>query len=134
MFSNFFSFLLLIFLLANIKGWTKNEVLNMVFIFPLKFSFLLLSSIILLLKFELLDCSEECQIPTETGFIDPDLNGLNQEDPRLIEAVKSRLISPSEKVYNFSKQDVNVQGQFDQAIILAELFGDKRDGFFIEAG
>ena len=105
----------------------------MVVIFYSHFSFTFFASIILLLISHVKNCKGECQIPTETGFIEEDLNGLSQEDSGLIEAIKSRLISPSKNRYNFSKPDVNVQGQFDQAIILAELFGDKTDGFFIEA-
>jgi hypothetical protein len=111
-----------------------NLVPKMVVIFYSHFSFTFFASIILLLKSQVKNCKGECQIPTETGFIEGDLNGLSQEDSGLIEAIKSRLISPSKNRYNFSKPDVNVQGQFDQAIILAELFGDKTDGFFIEAG
>ena len=31
-------------------------------------------------------------------------------------------------------ENIRLKGQFEQAKIVSELFGDKRDGFFIEAG
>ncbi len=44
----------------------------------------------------------------ETTHIEEDLNGLDQEDPRLIEAVRSRLIEPSpdDLQYVFRQNDV----------------------------
>ena len=84
--------------------------------------------------FGIISCKEHCEEPVETGLIDEDLNGLEQDDPRVIDAVKSRLIPPSDKSYNFSKQHVDLKGQFNQAEIVAKLFDGKKDGFFIEAG
>ena len=81
-------------------------------------------------------CTEDCAEEVETGLIDEVLNGLEQEDTQVVEAVKSRLIPPPSpnKRYNFSQETVHLQGQFDQVEIVAKLFEGKNNGFFIEAG
>ena len=55
------------------------------------------------------------------GDIEETLNGLDQEDPDLIEAVKKRIIHPDKNVpYNFPDTDVN-GGQFGQVRTEEEL-------------
>ena len=70
----------------------------------------------------------------------PELNGLDQHDPKLIELIKNEiLISPpsSDKPYNFKKEPV-LKGQFGQPMSVEKHLGlnpDKpQSGFFIEAG
>ena len=75
-----------------------------------------------------------------TGIlIDHSLTGLHQNDPYLIQKIKSDyLIRPqTEKPYNFTdlnKNNKDLGGQFGQATEIAKLFNKKENGFFIEAG
>ena len=53
--------------------------------------------------------------------INPSLNLLSQDDPRLIDIIKNRyLYPPSEDVYNLSATDPNLEGQFGQARYIAD--------------
>lgn len=70
-------------------------------------------------------------------LIDPALNALEQDDPRLIKALQDRFLQPpSNKAYNFSsKTKVRMDGQHGQPIELNDrVFKGKKKGFFIEAG
>ena len=71
--------------------------------------------------------------------IENSLTGLHQNDPYLIQKIKSDyLIGPqTEKPYNFTdlnKNNKDLGGQFGQATEIAKLFNKKKNGFFIEAG
>ncbi len=47
--------------------------------------------------------------------IDMALNELDQEDPKLIEAIRERLLlPPSKEKYNFTDAKIDLRGQFDQ--------------------
>ena len=76
---------------------------------------------------------------TEPGLstiIDETLNGLQQNDPRLIEIVRKRLIRPADppKPYNFSVTNPDLDGQYDQVLGLRKLLDHEKGGFFVEAG
>lgn len=86
---------------------------------------------------------EDCNINNNQWTfksINESLNLLDQEDPILIEEVRKRLIDPSPKnvPYRLETDFRNMKqpsgGQFGQVVHLAELFGEQKGGFFIEAG
>ena len=81
------------------------------------------------------DQQEECKIKTKFE-IDKSLNGLQQNDPVLIEAVRNLLIQPADPnvPYNFSGPEPGLMGQFGQVEDLIEILGKQKEGFFIEAG
>ena len=56
--------------------------------------------------------------------IDESLNGLRQDDPKLIQLIRDHyLIPPSNLPYNFSNPDLpKLQGQFGQAKYVADTF------------
>ena len=55
--------------------------------------------------------------------IDKSLNSLHQDDPKLIEIIKKHYLHPpSSEDYNFSKLNPDVNGQFGQAIYIANTF------------
>jgi hypothetical protein len=65
------------------------------------------------------------------------LDGLDQEDPILIEAIKAKhlvLPPPVDKLYNFKVKVPNVKGQYGQPQVVEEILKGKTNGFFIEAG
>lgn len=78
--------------------------------------------------------------------IDESLNELDQEDPKLIEAIRTKYLTPpSTKEYEFdysirSRRDgedqyPHIQGQYLQPPLIDKIFNrSKWDGFFIEAG
>lgn len=69
-----------------------------------------------------------------------DLNGLSQEDPELIKAIKEEvLIKPSKEKINLKNgpSAKRLKGQFDQVTKAEEILKineSKKKGFFIEAG
>ena len=75
---------------------------------------------------------------TEEGFFDlrPYLNCFEQDDPVLVDAVRTMLVPPSTKEYNFQNLKKNINGEVGQALDAEFLvFGDDfKNGFFIEAG
>ena len=72
----------------------------------------------------------------EVGIIDPMLNDLDQEDPKLIELIKEKYLikPPSEKPYNFNSSNPNLNGQYGQPVLIEKMLKQKKNGFFIEAG
>ncbi len=79
------------------------------------------------------------QAPEPVGLIDESLNELEQDDPKLIDAIRKKyLIEPSTKPYNWGRGNragMRTQGQYGQAIFVdAMLEGNLKNGFFIEAG
>lgn len=79
----------------------------------------------------------ECIARARFGEIDESLNNLEQDDPKLIEAIKTKyLIPPSKEMYNFTnKGNMNFGGQYGQPLIIDKMFNSKlKKGFFIEAG
>ncbi|TRY79994.1 hypothetical protein TCAL_12102 [Tigriopus californicus] len=78
-----------------------------------------------------------CIAQARFGNIDESLNSLQQDDPKLIEAIKATyLIPPSKEMYNFTnKANINFNGQYGQPLIIDKMFNNKlKKGFFIEAG
>ena len=76
--------------------------------------------------------------PGFKGFLDlrPHLNCFKQDDPQVIDVIKTMLIPPSDKEYNFKNLSANINGEVGQPLDAEQLvFGDDfRNGFFIEAG
>ena len=76
--------------------------------------------------------------PGIKGFLDlrPHLNCFKQDDPQVIDVIKTMLIPPSDKEYNFKNLSANINGEVGQPLDAEQLvFGeDFRNGFFIEAG
>ncbi|XP_023327396.1 protein Star [Eurytemora carolleeae] len=71
--------------------------------------------------------------------IDFDTFKFEQDDPKLVEYVKSRLLiktgTSSGQNLNLSRRSSNMRGQFDQAVEVDQIYNSSlRDGFFIEAG
>ncbi len=68
--------------------------------------------------------------------INESLNLLDQDDPALIEVVRSMIIPPSDTnvEYNFTVQPPELMGQANQVEDLQKLFQIRKEGFFIEAG
>ena len=68
--------------------------------------------------------------------IDESLNGLQQDDPALIEVVRNLLIQPADQdvPYNFSGPEPGLMGQFGQVEDLMDILGKQKEGFFVEAG
>ncbi len=66
-------------------------------------------------------------------YVEENLNTLDQKDPQLIQYTRVRhLTPPSKQPYNFRKP---LQARPDVfSTFVAELFGNKRNGVFIEAG
>ena len=55
--------------------------------------------------------------------IDKSLDTLHQDDPRLIKLIKSHyLYPPSSNEYNFSRKNIDLEGQFGQATYIANNF------------
>eukprot|EP00095_Tigriopus_kingsejongensis_P007423 maker-scaffold955_size76929-snap-gene-0.16 protein:Tk07423 transcript:maker-scaffold955_size76929-snap-gene-0.16-mRNA-1 annotation:"protein star-like" len=75
-------------------------------------------------------------MPESFGAIDESLNSLEQDDPKLIQAIKGLLIPPSKEMYNLTqKSKVNFNGQYGQPEIIDKMYSNKlKKGFFIEAG
>lgn len=56
------------------------------------------------------DVSEE-EVLEDIGVIDPALNELEQDNPRLIQIIKEKyLIPPSEEPYNFTSNTLDITG------------------------
>lgn len=80
-----------------------------------------------------LDCLEW----TDWSDVNDSLNQLEQDDPTLIEAIRTKyLIPPSKEDYNFTnKGHLSFRGQHGQPLVIDEMFDHKlKEGFFIEAG
>jgi FkbM family methyltransferase len=58
----------------------------------------------------------------------------NENDPELIEFVKSIIIPPSNKPLNLDIKNKNDYSQYGQSIIIDEILKSKRNGFIVEAG
>ena len=72
-------------------------------------------------------------------LIDHSLTGLTQIDTNLIQKIRNDYLIPpqNDKPYNFTDLEENnpdLAGQHGQAIKIAEIFKNKKNGFFIEAG
>ncbi len=76
--------------------------------------------------------------PGIKGFLDLrfHLNCFKQDDPQVIDVIKTMLVPPSDKEYNFKNLSANINGEVGQPLDAEQLvFGeDFRNGFFIEAG
>ena len=59
---------------------------------------------------------------------------VDEEDPKLIEFVKSLIYSPSTKPLNLSNPNRKDFSQFGEAAFVDQLYGGKKNGFLIEAG
>ena len=70
------------------------------------------------------------------------LNGVDQNDPKLIETIKNDILippAPQNSKYNFKqKLEENIRGQFGQPLVVEKHLGlnpkKPQPGFFIEAG
>lgn len=84
-----------------------------------------------------MDCPSSQPVAEETDIY-PDLIGLDQDDPALIEAIKSQILLPPSKhpikVSESSLSGQKIKGQFGQAGVVDRLVSRKKSGFFIEAG
>ncbi len=58
----------------------------------------------------------------------------NENDPELIQFVKSIIIPPSNKPLNLDIKNKNDYSQYGQSIIIDEILKSKRNGFIVEAG
>ena len=66
----------------------------------------------------------------------PSLNCLEQDDPRLVEAVRRRLVDHNKGEYNFTNAEENIGGEVGQPLEVDRLVfgGELKNGFFLEAG
>ena len=62
------------------------------------------------------------------------LLGLHQDDPSLISQIKDLIHPPSQLDYNFTREPIDMKGQFGQAEVVNQFLKGKTNGFFIEAG
>ena len=66
------------------------------------------------------------------------LNGMQQDDPTLIEVIKNHiLIRPNDKGLNLKEEEKMLDGQYDQVPLIEKVLGltrGKDPGFYIEAG
>ena len=72
-----------------------------------------------------------------TLLITPSLNCLDQDDPRLVEEVRKRLVAHHKAPYNFSHPvEDNVGGEVGQPLEVDRIVfgGELKNGFFLEAG
>ena len=79
--------------------------------------------------------------PPAVGPIDWTLNKLEQDDPKLVEAVRDiYLVSPSKAPYSWKVEDAGLSdrllaGQYGQPMLIRNMLRDRLEGgFFIEAG
>ena len=66
--------------------------------------------------------------------INASLLGLHQDDPSLISQIKDLIHPPSQLDYNFTREPIDLKGQFGQAEVVNQFLKGKTNGFFIEAG
>ena len=71
-----------------------------------------------------IDSASACHDSKRSSMnIDESLNSLHQDDPKLIEIIKKHYLHPpSSEEYNFSSSNPDVNGQFGQAMYIANTF------------
>ncbi|TRY79387.1 hypothetical protein TCAL_16065 [Tigriopus californicus] len=79
----------------------------------------------------------DCLAPRDLSNVNESLNHLEQDDPKLVEAIRTKyLLAPSVEKYNFTNQEhLKFRGQHGQPLVIDQMFSHSlRKGFFIEAG